>query len=65
MRTLQQRLETALEGVGVNLADAAEQALVERLAYAATLGTELAYFPALKVFEKGIPEDTPPGWQRP
>ena len=63
MRTLQQRLELALEGVGINVADAAEQALVEGLAYAATLGTQLNYFDALKVFEKGVPEELRQGWQ--
>lgn len=63
MRTLQQRLEAALEAVGINVADAAEQALVERLAYTATLGTGLAYFPALKVFERGIPEALRGDWQ--
>ena len=63
MRTLQQRIEKAMEGVGINVADEAEQALVERLAYAATLGTDLDYFNALKVFEKGIPEEIRQGWR--
>ncbi len=64
MRALHQRVEKALEGVGINVADEAEQALVESLASAATLGTDLDYFHALKVFEKGVPEDIRQGWKK-
>lgn len=57
MRALQQRIETALDEVGANFPDAPAQILAECLAYAATLGTAIPYSRALKVLERGIPED--------
>lgn len=62
LRVLHQRLETALEGVGLNVADEAEQARVEALAYVATLGTKLPYAKALKAFEAGVPEGIGSAW---
>lgn len=45
---LQQRIVAALEAVGADFADAATQAVAERAAYAATLGTGRSYFSQLK-----------------
>jgi 1-acyl-sn-glycerol-3-phosphate acyltransferase len=53
--TLHGRFTSALEAVGVNVASAAELERVERVAYAATLGTGHSYFAALKAFERGVP----------
>jgi 1-acyl-sn-glycerol-3-phosphate acyltransferase len=59
---LHARIGRALEDVGVNLASDEEQELVERLSYAATLGTKVSYFRALKAFEKGVPDDLRAAW---
>lgn len=45
---LQQRIVTALEAVGADFNDAATQAMAERAAYAATLGSGRSYFSQLK-----------------
>lgn len=55
LRTLKGRIEAGLEEVGVNVDSAVQQARIERLAYAATLGTPRPYFQALKSLETGVP----------
>ena len=61
---LHERMTQALEAVGVNVASAAEQERVERLAYAATLGTAHSYFHALKTFEAGVPPGIASAFER-
>jgi 1-acyl-sn-glycerol-3-phosphate acyltransferase len=62
VRILHDRFTQALESVGVNVETAAEQARIESLAYAATLGTGHAYFDALKRFERGVPAPIAEAW---
>jgi 1-acyl-sn-glycerol-3-phosphate acyltransferase len=52
-----ERIAAALEAVGVNFASEAEQNAAEMLAYAATLGTRVAYAACLKRFEAGVPAE--------
>ncbi|HEX7054940.1 MAG TPA: 1-acyl-sn-glycerol-3-phosphate acyltransferase [Burkholderiales bacterium] len=61
---LHERFTRALEAVGVNVASAEEQARLESLAYAATLGADRSYFSALKAFERGVPPGLAQAWQR-
>lgn len=46
-----------LEQMGINVETLEALRLIEMLAYAATLGTELAYADCLKRFEQGIPDE--------
>jgi 1-acyl-sn-glycerol-3-phosphate acyltransferase len=52
---LKKRLKTGLEEVGINVETSDEQVRIQRLAYAATLGTSRSYFDCLKAFEGGVP----------
>jgi 1-acyl-sn-glycerol-3-phosphate acyltransferase len=56
LRTIQRRIAQGLEEVGINVESEEEQARIERLAYAATLGTPRSYFESLKGLERGVPE---------
>jgi 1-acyl-sn-glycerol-3-phosphate acyltransferase len=56
LKTLKLRIQAGLEEVGLNVPSAADQARIERLAYAATLATPRSYFDSLKALERGIPE---------
>jgi hypothetical protein len=56
LRLMKRRVQAGLEEAGVNVASAEQQRTVERLAYAATLGTDRSYFECLKWLEKGVPD---------
>lgn len=60
---VKRRVRSALEEVGVNVANEDRQSLVERLACLATLGTDKSYCAALKSFEKDIPAPLLAAWQ--
>ena len=56
LKELKRRIEAGLEEVGINVESAERQERIQRLAYAATLGTPRSYFQSLKALEKGVPE---------
>jgi len=60
---LQDRIEQALLGVGINVADAAAQARLEQTGYVAAMDNPTGYFPALKAFESGLPETVTAAWK--
>lgn len=57
LAALQQRIALALEGVGINVDTPEQLALIERLAYGATLGSGRAYAACLKQLESGVPAE--------
>jgi 1-acyl-sn-glycerol-3-phosphate acyltransferase len=61
-KSLSRRFTSALEDVGINVADKATQELLEKFAYIATLGTGHEYFSALKVMEKELPPEAVAAW---
>jgi 1-acyl-sn-glycerol-3-phosphate acyltransferase len=62
LKVMKRRIQGALEDVGVNVASDAEWERVQRLAYAATLGTERSYYGTLKALEKGVPARVVAAW---
>lgn len=62
LRTLRLRIQEALESVGLNVTDTAEQDLVERLAYLATFGSKRSYSETLMAFQISMPEVIRQAW---
>jgi 1-acyl-sn-glycerol-3-phosphate acyltransferase len=62
LKELRRRIQTALEGVGVNVESAERLRTIEQLAYIATLGTARSYFSALKSLEQHIPAPIATAW---
>jgi 1-acyl-sn-glycerol-3-phosphate acyltransferase len=63
LRGIKETFTTALEDVGINVADEETQELTQKFAYIATLGTRHRYFDALKAMEKGLPPDAVSAWK--
>lgn len=63
LKLMKRRVQKALEEVGINVPTEKDQERAERVAYAATLGTKSAYFNALKVLEKEIPQEIAKQWE--
>lgn len=63
LKTMKRRVQTALEEVGINVASEEHQQLIQRFAYAATLGTPRSYFKSLKAMEKEVPEKIMSEWR--
>lgn len=63
VRLLKRRVQSALEEVGINVADDAYQELIQRCAYVSTLGTPRSYFKSLKSMERVIPEKLVNEWR--
>ena len=63
LREVRRLFTDALEEVGINVPDEETQDLLQKVAYAATLGTEVSYFSALKAMEKGIPPALVSAWR--
>ena len=59
---VRQRTESALEAMAVDFGTAEHQRDVERLAYAATLGTRRSYDAALRALAPGIPPPVAASW---
>lgn len=64
LHEMRRRISAALEAVGVNFKSASTQDQVERLAYAATLGTRHSYGRVLKLLEPGLPASLLALWQK-
>jgi 1-acyl-sn-glycerol-3-phosphate acyltransferase len=62
LREIKGIFTTALEKVGINVADEETQGLTQKFAYIATLGTRHRYFDALKAMEQGLPADLVSDW---
>jgi hypothetical protein len=62
IEALQGLIEQALQGVGINVADRVAQARLEQTGYIAAMQNSAAYFPALKAFENGLPEEVVNAW---
>ncbi|HSH02445.1 MAG TPA: 1-acyl-sn-glycerol-3-phosphate acyltransferase [Anaerolineae bacterium] len=60
---LMERMEASLLAVGINVVDDEYQAMIETIAYVATLGTERGYFESLKALEKEVPAPILAAWQ--
>lgn len=56
VQLLHERIVNALEALSFQAEDAGTFSMRERIAYAATLGSERSYFTALKALESGLPE---------
>ncbi len=63
LKEMKRRMQSALEAVGVNVASAEYQRMIQRLACVATLGTDRSYFKMLKALEPPIPEKILNAWQ--
>ncbi len=63
LNTLKGRMQAALEEAGINVPSDDYQQLIQRLAYAATLGTARSYFQSLKAMEKAVPEKIMQQWR--
>lgn len=62
LKMMKRRVQTALEGVGINVASDEYHEQIQRLAYAATLGTPRSYFKSLKLMERAVPESVAKEW---
>ncbi|HXJ58674.1 MAG TPA: 1-acyl-sn-glycerol-3-phosphate acyltransferase [Verrucomicrobiae bacterium] len=56
------RIESALAAVGINVASDDYQELIQRFAYASTLGTHRSYFKSLKTMEQAVPAEMLRAW---
>ena len=63
LREMRRRIEAGLDSVGINVASEQELELIQRAAYAATLGTERSYARTLKQLERGLPPRLAAEWQ--
>lgn len=63
LKMMKRRVQTALEDVGINVASDEYHEQIQRLAYAATLGTPRSYFKSLKLMEHAVPEEVTKEWQ--
>jgi 1-acyl-sn-glycerol-3-phosphate acyltransferase len=63
VNTMKERVQAALEEVGINVSSDDYQQLIQRLAYVATLGTARSYFQSLKAMEKAVPEKIMEQWR--
>ncbi|EEF62255.1 1-acyl-sn-glycerol-3-phosphate acyltransferase [Pedosphaera parvula] len=64
LRGMKRRVQTALETVGINVCSAEHQEIIQRLAYAASLGTSRSYFKTLKSLEKSKTEAEFTAWNK-
>jgi 1-acyl-sn-glycerol-3-phosphate acyltransferase len=63
LRIVKRRIQSALEEVGINVPSDEYQAMIQRFACVAILGTGRSYFQSLKAMERAVPKEIMDSWQ--